>query len=139
MKVKDIPFIGPILSSLSSKLYRRSYFKNSGEYWEKRYKDGGNSGSGSYNQLAIFKAEILNQFVEKNKISSVVELGCGDANQLKLQKYPNYIGYDVSNTILDSCSKTFFEDNTKQFDHISNFKSKKTDLILSLTVIYPLI
>lgn len=139
MKVKDIPFIGPILSSLSSKLYRRSYFKNSGEYWEKRYKDGGNSGSGSYNQLAIFKAEILNHFVEKNKISSVVELGCGDANQLKLQKYPNYIGYDVSNTILDSCSKTFFEDNTKQFDHISNFKSKKTDLILSLDVIYHLI
>lgn len=38
MKVKDIPFIGPILSSLSSKLYRRSYFKNSGEYWEKDIK-----------------------------------------------------------------------------------------------------
>ena len=139
MKVKNIPVVGPILSRLASKMYSKFYFENSSDYWEKRYKDGGNSGSGSYNQLAKFKAEILNSFVKENKITSVVELGCGDANQLKLLKYPKYKGYDVSNTILKTCSKTFANDETKQFDHISNFNPQKTDLILSLDVIYHLV
>jgi hypothetical protein len=139
VKLKNIPVIGPILSGLASKIHHKFYFKNSSDYWEKRYKDGGNSGSGSYNQLAVFKAEILNTFVKENKITSVVELGCGDANQLKLLKYPKYKGYDVSNTILKTCSKTFANDESKQFDHISNFTFQKTDLILSLDVIYHLV
>ena len=42
------------------------FIKNSHEYWEKRYASGGNSGAGSYNYLAEFKAEILNNFVTKN-------------------------------------------------------------------------
>ena len=59
MKVKNIPIVGPTLSRLASQLYTKFYFQNSGDYWEKRYKNGGNSGSGSYNQLAKFKEYCL--------------------------------------------------------------------------------
>ena len=39
-------------------------WENSSKYWERRYEQGDNSGSGSYNHLARFKADILNKFVE---------------------------------------------------------------------------
>jgi hypothetical protein len=139
MKVRKIPIIGPILSDLASAIHNRNYFKNSSEYWENRYKNGGNSGTGSYNQLAQFKATILNKFVEENNINSVVELGCGDANQLKMFKFQNYTGYDISQTILKMCSETFAQDDSKQFQHISDFSPKETDLIMSLDVIYHLV
>jgi len=41
---------------------------NSSEYWDNRYKNGGNSGQGSYNALAKFKASVINDFIENNKI-----------------------------------------------------------------------
>lgn len=139
MKVRKVPLIGPILSNLASAIYKKKYFKNSSDYWDNRYKSGGNSGSGSYNQLAQFKAEIINNFVKNNNINSVVELGCGDANQLKMFNLQNYIGYDISQTILDLCTKEFANDNSKRFRHISNFTPQKTDLIMSLDVIYHLV
>jgi hypothetical protein len=36
---------------------RHRKFSGSKAYWENRYADGGNSGAGSYNRLADFKAE----------------------------------------------------------------------------------
>ena len=36
------------------------YVNSSKDYWEKRYSKGGNSGAGSYNNLALFKASIIN-------------------------------------------------------------------------------
>lgn len=30
------------------------------DYWKNRYLEGGNSGAGSYNNLAQFKAEVIN-------------------------------------------------------------------------------
>lgn len=41
---------------------------NSKKYWNDRYLTVGNSGAGSYNKLAQFKADIINNFVEKNQI-----------------------------------------------------------------------
>lgn len=71
-------------------LNRKKNF-NSKEYWQKRYSVGENSGAGSYGRLAKFKAEIINEFVKKNKINLVTEFGCGDGNQLFLFKIPNYL------------------------------------------------
>ena len=67
--------------NLLRKIFDRKKFYSS-KYWENRYKAGGNSGSGSYSNLAIFKAEIINSFVKDNKIESVIEFGCGDGQQL---------------------------------------------------------
>ena len=117
------------------------YTNSSKDYWEKRYEKGGNSGVGSYNNLAIFKASILNNFVNKNRISTVIEWGSGDCNQLSLSNYKNYIGYDVSKTAIDICKNKFKNDSTKTFHYLNEhfINNKKADLSLSLDVIYHLI
>ena len=108
---------------------------------EKRYAKGGNSGQGSYNNLARFKASVINNFVTKNKIKMVIEWGSGDCNQLSLAHYKKYIGYDVSRTAINICRKKFYNDKTKTFIFMDdNFKNEKTaDLSISLDVIYHLI
>ena len=90
-------------------------WKNSADYWERRYQLGCDSGAGSYNRLALFKAEIINEFVKKNNIISVVEWGWGDGNQLNLAQYPQYTGIDVSLKAVEMCKKIFCEDYTKKF------------------------
>ena len=121
--------------------YKVKKFENSQTYWEARYQKGGNSGVGSYDNLAHFKASIINNFVKQNNISHIDELGCGDGNQLTFAKYPNYVGYDVSETILEKVKIKFKEDNTKQFFNISDYSKLKSKLeaVLSLDVIYHLI
>lgn len=117
------------------------YVNSSRDYWEKRYSYGGNSGAGSYNNLALFKASIINNFVSKNKIISVIEWGSGDCNQLSLANYKVYIGFDVSKTAIKICQNKFKNDTTKTFIYMSdNFTNdKKADLSISLDVLYHLI
>ena len=116
-------------------------FFNSSDYWEKRYANGGNSGSGSYNNLAKFKAEIINNFLNINEIKTVIEWGSGDCNQLSMINYKQYIGYDVSKTAINICQKKFYNDSTKKFFHINGkfINNKKADLTISLDVIYHLL
>jgi len=111
---------------------------DSGKYWEERYMTGGNSGAGSYNHLAKFKAEILNDFVEKHLVQSVIEFGCGDGNQLFLAKYPKYVGFDVSDTAISICKSKFSNDTTKDFRLMSAYNGEKAELTLSLDVVYHL-
>ena len=70
-----------------------------------KYKNGGNSGAGSYNNLAAFKAKVINNFVTENNINTILELGSGDCNQLSYANYKNYFGYDFSKTAIDICKK----------------------------------
>tara|TARA_B100000963_G_C22366286_1_gene553845 strand:+ start:310 stop:516 length:207 start_codon:yes stop_codon:yes gene_type:complete len=44
----------------------RSFSSNS--YWEHRYETDGNSGAGSYNELAEFKASVINEFLLDKKV-----------------------------------------------------------------------
>lgn len=124
---------------------QKKKFKGSADYWDDRYRSQGNSGSGSYDHLAEFKAEIINPFVAKNNINTVMEFGCGDGNQLKLAKYPNYIGLDVSPTAVQMCHKLFKDDKTKSFllynssAFFDNHNILKTDLTMSLDVLYHLV
>jgi hypothetical protein len=121
------------------------FFKGSGNYWEKRYVNKGNSGSGSYGELALFKAKIINEFIKKNKINSIIEFGCGDGNQLNLIKCKKYVGLDVSKTIIKTCINKFCNDHKKSFFlyDSSCFKDNSNiflcDLSLSLDVLYHLI
>lgn len=111
---------------------------NSKEYWESRYRAGGNSGAGSYGLLAEYKATIINAFIDKCNIENVVEFGCGDGNQLSLLKCKYYTGFDVSQTVIFNCRHKFKEDPTKSF-YFTPYKNEKYDLALSLDVIYHLI
>jgi hypothetical protein len=93
--------------------------------------------------LAEFKAEILNGFVTKHRITSVAELGSGDGNQLTLAEYPDYTGYDVAQTAVTRCQNTFAGDSTKRFVAIPDGrlppKTEPAELALSLDVIFHLV
>ncbi len=115
------------------------HFKQSASYWESRYETGGDSGDGSYGKLAEFKAEVLNALVDEFELNSVIELGCGDGNQLALANYPKYLGLDVSQTALDMCREKFGNDSSKSFSSMSDFKHMVADLTLSLDVIFHLV
>jgi hypothetical protein len=128
------------LKKLINQLMRRGGFEGSARYWENRYKNGGNSGQGSYNELATFKASFLNRFVEDEKIDSVIEWGCGDGKQLGLSKYPVYYGLDVSRTAIEKCTRQFTDRQNYHFEVISRKSlSRKASLALSIDVIYHLV
>lgn len=134
----------PIISSLAKKAYeeiskRHSQpFRGSSDYWEQRYRSGGTSGDGSYGNLALFKAQVINEFVREHDIDSVIEFGCGDGNQLRLAHYPKYVGLDVSPAAVAMCREKFAQDKTKSFYLIHEWDGKRADLALSLDVIYHL-
>lgn len=115
---------------------------DSKKYWNNRYIKGGNSGAGSYNNLAQFKGDVINNFIGKNKIKSIVDYGVGDGNQLKLINTEKliYTGIDVSEFIISKCKEEFKDDKTKTFIHTDNIDNKlKAELVLSCDVIYHLI
>ena len=134
-----------IVGYLKQKLGRSRDFSGSADYWEERYADGGNSGSGSYHELARFKAEVLNELVADRQFRSVIEFGCGDGHQLSLMKYPQYTGLDVSKTAVQHCIKQYAVDTTKSFflyDSLAfadNHVLFQADLSLSLDVLYHLV
>lgn len=138
--IKRIPVVGP----LARNVYRRWFvtpkpFHGSEAYWVARYREGGNSGAGSYNQLAQFKAEVLNEFVASHAIREVIEFGCGDGNQLALANYPSYIGLDVSPDAIERCRRRFADDPGKSFMLTHDYMGQTAQLALSLDVIYHLI
>jgi len=121
-----------------------SRFPGSTKYWIREYESGGNSGSGSYGDLAYFKAKVLNEFVDKHRIDSVIEFGCGDGNQLSLSKYKSYIGLDIAPGAIKLCMSKFSEDKSKSFilfqpEFFIAGTSLSADLTLSLDVIYHLV
>lgn len=143
-KIKAVPVVGRIAQKASLALSRR-HFAGSKDYWEERYRNEGTSGPGSIGRLAVFKAEVINGFVEEHDIHSVIEFGCGDGNQLALAQYPSYIGLDVSKTAILLCSQRFQNDYSKSFFlydqecFIDRHSILTADLALSLDVIFHLV
>lgn len=112
------------------------------EFWANRYREGGNSGPGSYGRLAAFKAEVVNEFIEEHAVTSAIELGCGDGNQLGLIKYPSYIGVDVSPAAISHCQELYGDDRTKRFlvcPPLGEVNLPRAQLAVSLDVIFHLI
>jgi SAM-dependent methyltransferase len=111
----------------------------SAEYWNNRYKTGGNSGPGSRGRLADFKAGILNAFVAEHGIDSVIEFGCGDGHQLALASYPGYTGFDVSEVAVERCREAFAGHKSKRFALMADYNRETADVAMSLDVIYHLL
>lgn len=113
---------------------------SSSEYWESRYAEGGSSGSGSYGKLAEFKAKIINSFIKEKGIRELIEFGCGDGHQASKITVCNYLGLDVSSTIINKCKDKFKEDSSKKFMQVDEFKKNPStkELTISLDVIFHL-
>lgn len=110
-------------------------------YWENTYKNGGNSGAGSYGMLAEFKAEVINRIIALHKLTRVIEFGCGDGNQLSYMDYKKYLGLDVSASSIQMCAKRFASDPSKSFmlynpGSFLNQGFIEADLAVCLDVLY---
>lgn len=140
------PILGPAARAVARtplvlEIRRRLGFRDSSSYWEKRYQEGKTSGVGSYGRLAAYKAEVLNDFVAKNNLESVIEFGCGDGTQLALAKYPSYVGVDVAQGSIALCQARFAGDASKRFYLTTKIPADlgQFDLALSLDVVYHLV
>jgi len=136
--VRKVPLIGPALAAAYVWFADRK-FNGSASYWEERYLRGGSSGAGSYGELAEFKARVLNEFVARHGIRTVIEYGCGDGNQLRLADYPDYIGFDVSPKAIEICRAAFAGDPTRSFRLNRDYAGETAELVLSLDVIFHLV
>jgi len=118
---------------------------NSQRYWESRYENGGNSGRGSYNKLSEFKATVINRLIEQMNITSAIEFGVGDGNQVGLINYPKFLGLDVSKKAIELCIQKYKNDLSKSFFCYDQFAFSdpagfiKADMSVSLDVIYHLV
>jgi hypothetical protein len=137
--LRSVPVLGDVLVAAKGAFSKRLEFRSSEQYWEDRYALGGNSGAGSYNRLASFKAEIINQFVRDHHVASVIEFGVGDGAQLALAEYPSFMGIDVSKTVVEHCRAKFSSDPTKRFYVLGEHSAANAELALSLDVIYHLV
>lgn len=135
--LRDAPIAGPLWGRFRAWRVR---FSGTSSYWEHRYRGGGNSGPGSYNRLAEFKADFLNRFVDEKQVASVVEHGCGDGAQLSLARYPHYTGIDISPAAVEICSALYTEDASKRFLLLDAAEPCPiADLALSLDVVFHLV
>lgn len=114
-------------------------FRGSGPYWERRYRLGGDSGAGSYGQSAAYKAAVLNAFIERWDVHSAIEFGCGDGHQLGMLRVNQYTGTDISETTLARCRVLYASDPTKTFLDIDAASRVRSDLALSLDVLFHLV
>lgn len=121
------------------KVFGRKF--NSRDYWRRRYRSGGTSGSGSYGNLCTYKAAIINATVYEHKIESVVELGFGDGNQANTFEFENYTGIEIVPELVDRAKKIFSDRPTWNFFLEDNFDfaDQRFDLSMSLDVLYHLI
>jgi SAM-dependent methyltransferase len=91
------------------------------------------------------KATIINEFVQAHGVETVLELGCGDGNQLSLAEYPRYTGLDVSPSAIRLCRERFADDPSKDFyvydpaTFDEEYPDLEAELGLSLEVIFHLV
>lgn len=92
-----LPFVGMVGRSLTYLLRRQAgcgqVFSGTAAYWQTRYAAGGNSGADFYGK---FKARVLNTLFLEQGVTSAVEFGSGDGNQLKLLQIADYPGVGIS-------------------------------------------
>jgi SAM-dependent methyltransferase len=73
------------------------------EFWERRYRDNPNLGSGvgSRGESLLYKRGILQSVVDRCCLSSILDVGCGDIEVVKGLSFSRaYVGVDLSPTVI---------------------------------------
>ena len=112
-------------------------------YWNERYKNGGNSGAGSYNEEAMLKASFINTWIKNLDIKTITEIGTGDGNNAMMYDVKmSYCGYDISSEAI-KLSETRFNKHRNRLFYLFTDKEEYIDydakLCLCLDVWYHLI
>jgi 2-polyprenyl-3-methyl-5-hydroxy-6-metoxy-1,4-benzoquinol methylase len=111
---------------------------DSTRYWIERYANGGNSGAGSSGNLNIFKSEYLNSIIQKYRIESVLDFGCGQGAILEFLDVNKYLGFDPSPEVIKFLRQEYATDSTKEFQYNTETLESK-ELVISFDVIFHLI
>ena len=93
----------------------RAWFGTSEAHWQRHYEHGGDSGPGSYGASANYKADLINQAIREHGIHSIIELGCGDGNQLGYLEIDQYIGLDISKVAIHRCVARYGDNAKRSF------------------------
>jgi len=125
------------MSQLENRI-RRPFFK-SARYWQRRYRKGRTSGTGSRGANALYKAVFINDFIRLHNIETAIEFGFGDGVQLEMCEYPDYLGFEVSRLAIQQRRAQFHGNATRRFKHLDDYAGEKADLTVSLDVLYHLI
>ncbi len=64
-------------------------------------------------KMPSLKQILINKFIKSNNVTSIIEFGCGDGNQLSYFEIFKYIGLDVSRQAIKNCKKKYAKDNSK--------------------------
>ena len=113
---------------------------DSGHYWERRYRSGRTSGTGSYGRLAEFKAAFINKFYQDNNITTHIDFGVGDGNQLSLLNPKQYVGVDVSRTTIVRLRERFAAMQNYSFFHVTDLDGvDRCELASSIDVVFHLV
>lgn len=103
-------------------------------YWNARYKSGAGAGAGSKGDLYAFKLETVQKLVDKYKVKSVVDYGCGDGHQLADLKVKDYLGLDISPVAIEKAQE--YAGKGRQYYVIPDDLSEcRRDMAVSLDVI----
>lgn len=66
-------------------------------YWEEHYRRGGDSGEGSSGAVRDYKWQVISKF---SKLQDVIDIGCGDLQLWEGRGCVNYLGLDISPTVI---------------------------------------
>lgn len=114
----------------------------SGEFWEARYKSGGNSGDGSYGVNGRFKIDVLNNYFHRVEPLGVLDFGVGDftySSVIAGKRFP-FFGIDVSAMKVAQLKGQFGQYANIHFaTSLDAFKDQLFDYVISLDVIFHLL
>ena len=110
------------------------------DYWERRYRNGRDSGAGSRGHYGKEKADSVNRLIAESNVRTVVDWGCGDGMIAARIIAPRYIGLDVSPAALELCQQTA-DGPGREWHLYDGFTDPgvRGDLALSLEVIFHLV
>ncbi len=95
----------------------------------------GGSGPGSKVENAGPFLNYLQNFIDTQEISTIVDIGCGDWELMKTIRIPDnikYLGLDIVNHIIATNQKKYTRNNVKfeTVDDIKNLAAYKGDLLI---------
>jgi hypothetical protein len=122
---------------------RSSFNPKALEFWEKRYLNDPQLGSGvgSKDKWKRRKLDAVRELVKRHRVKSILDIGCGDMQVMR--DFPDlldykYVGIDFSETVIEKNRQAFpgLEFRTADFHHIADLGLEPPDLVLCFDVLF---
>jgi SAM-dependent methyltransferase len=117
----DTQFSDLSISEVFTKVYEEKYWKDNG--YSLKY----SSGTGSCEELSNEYCLFVANFIREKKISSIVDLGCGDfqvSKNILSNCNTSYTGYDCAPKLIEYNQEHFGKDDKIRFFYVNIIKDK---------------